>query len=597
MNAIAKNTFIAMVSLALFYFIFLESSSFYLTSMASFSLEPGFVTTIVPIMGLNALGFLCYPLYSLKLSRRKRRGTALVFAILWIACLIIAATVSSPIAIVGAGYLSFFIMGVLGGNAYFGVAMMLAQSNRLITSVALAHAAGILLHLICFHIPLGRAGDAAFLGLGIVAFSLVALFGWPSLQVPREGAAVDHMGNPIYPRKILDLQGAVAPSNLQEPRGFAIQLVALTILLAVLFNVLNSVTSLGTPWVNQFAEVWPRLVVAVCGVAAGVFFDIDRRRHMGTVVLCVAFLAMAAALAAGSGLNITVCRVVFYAGSGIFAVFYLSLFIWLAAYMRVPQLWAGMGKVISNVVALVVTIPSTVLAQANDQALTSLAFVLFAAVLILMTRAGMLAPDYEERISSYSKKSVDTEETPDHESVKDTGRESPEQASPRSPEEALAAFCESYGLTKRESDVLAAVVSDERPLKHVAAELGVGFAHCSAPSHLAVQEDGHPNAHRPDRAFHRGVAKRRASKGEPRGAAQRGDEERERRRCQRRITQPAKVSHRKRPSPSQGIGGLLTRGFGSAASLQRRRLFSHVPAHGLENAGASSRNQFPTKKA
>lgn len=51
MNAIAKNTFVAMVSLALFYFIFLESSSFYLTSMASFSLEPGFVTTIVPIMG------------------------------------------------------------------------------------------------------------------------------------------------------------------------------------------------------------------------------------------------------------------------------------------------------------------------------------------------------------------------------------------------------------------------------------------------------------------------------------------------------------------------------------------------------------------
>ncbi len=451
MNAVAKNTFIAMVSLALFYFIFLESNSFYLSSMSSFSFESRFATTIVPIMGLNALGFLCYPLYSLKLSRRKRRGTALVFAILWIACLVIAATVSSPIAIVGAGYLSFFIMGILGGNAYFGVAMMLAQSNRLITSVALAHAAGILLHLICFHIPLGRAGDAALLGLGIIAFSLVALFGWPSLQVPREGAAVDRMGNPIYPRKILDLQGAVAPPNLQEPRGFAIQLVALTILLAVLFNVLNSVTSLGTPWVNQYAEVWPRLVVAVCGVAAGVFFDIDRRRHMGTVVLCVAFLAMAAALAAG------------------------SLFIWLAAYMRVPQLWAGMGKVISNVVALVVTIPSAALAQANDQALTSLAFVLFAAVLILMTRAGMLAPDYEERISSYSEKSTDAEETPDHESAEKPDQESPEQASPRSPEEALAAFCESYGLTKRESDVLAAVVSDERPLKHVAAELDVGL--------------------------------------------------------------------------------------------------------------------------
>ena len=476
MNAIAKNTFIAMVSLALFYFIFLESNSFYLSSMSSFSLEPGFVTTIVPIMGLNALGFLCYPLYSLKLSRRKRRGTALVFAILWVASLIVAATTSSPIAIVGAGYLSFFIMGVLGGNAYFGVAMMLAQSNRLITCVALAHAAGILLHLICFHIPLGRAGDAALLGLGIIAFSLVALFGWPSLQVPREGAVVDRMGNPIYPRNILDPQKSDASPSPQEPRRFAFQLVTLTVLLAALFNGLDSTTSLEVPWVNQCAEAWPRLVVAICGVAAGVFFDIDRHRHMGTVVLCVAFLATAAALAAGSGSNITVCRVVFYAASGTFAVFNLSLFIWLATYMQVPQLWAGMGRIISNIVTLVITIPSAALAQTNHQMLTSLSFVLFAAVLILMTRAGMLSPDYAERISSYSEKSAGTEETPDQESAVDTDQEPPpEMAPPRSPEETLAAFCETYGLTKRESDVLAAVVSDERPLKHVAAELGVGL--------------------------------------------------------------------------------------------------------------------------
>ena len=360
--------------------------------MSSFSLKPDFATTIVPIMGLNALGFLCFPLYSLKLSRKKRRGAAFVFAILWVASLIVAATSPSPIAIVGAGYLSFFIMGILGGNAYFGVAMMLARSNRLITCVALAHAAGILLHLICFHIPLGRAGDAAFLGLGIIAFSLVALFGWPSLRVPREGIAVDSVGNPIYPRKILDPQKSDASPSPQEPRRFAFQLVTLTVLLAALFNGLDSSTSLEVPWVNQCVEVWPRLVVAICGVAAGILFDIDRRRHMGTVVLCVAFLATAAALAAGSGSNITVCRVAFYAASGIFAVFSLSLFIWLAAYMKVPQLWAGMGRIIRNVVTLVITIPSAALAQTNHQMLTSLSFVLFAAVLILMTRAGMLAP-------------------------------------------------------------------------------------------------------------------------------------------------------------------------------------------------------------
>ena len=148
------------------------------------------------------------------------------------------------------------------------------------------------------------------------------------------------------------------------------------------------------------------------------------------MVLCVAFLATAAALAAGSGLNITVCRVVLYAGSGIFAVFYLSLFIWIAAYMRIPQLWAGMGRIISNVVTLVIAIPSAALAQTNDLALASLSFVLFSAVLILMTRTGMLAPDYGERISSYSGKSASTEETPSHEGVRESDQESSGQPPP-----------------------------------------------------------------------------------------------------------------------------------------------------------------------
>ena len=515
MNTVAKNTTIAMVSLTLFHFIFLESNSFYLSSMSSFSLKPDFVTTIVPIMGLNALGFLCFPLYSLKLSRKKRRGAAFVFAILWVASLIVAATSSSPIAIVGAGYLSFFIMGILGGNAYFGVAMMLARSNRLITCVALAHAAGILLHLICFHIPLGRAGDAAFLGLGIIAFSLVALFGWPSLRVPREGIAVDSVGNPIYPRKILDPQKSDASPSPQEPRRFAFQLVTLTVLLAALFNGLDSSTSLEVPWVNQCVEVWPRLVVAICGVAAGILFDIDRRRHMGTVVLCVAFLATAAALAAGSGSNITVCRVAFYAASGIFAVFSLSLFIWLAAYMKVPQLWAGMGRIIRNVVTLVITIPSAALAQTNHQMLTSLSFVLFAAVLILMTRAGMLAPDYEERISSYSKK-INRRRRNTQAGMRrgirprtiQAGLPSNTRGNPRD----VLRIVWTHEARKRRS----CRSGRRRATAQICCrQLRYRTANRSASSHLAVQEDGNADARGTHRTLHRRGAKRPTNKGGP----------------------------------------------------------------------------------
>ena len=92
-----------------------------------------------------------------------------------------------------------------------------------------------------------------------------------------------------------------------------------------------------------------------------------------------------------------------------------------------------------------------------------------------MTRTGMLAPDYEKRISSYPKKSTSTEKTPKQECAGESDQEPFRQASPRTPEEILATFCESHGLTKREGDVLAAVVADEQPLKYIADNLGVGL--------------------------------------------------------------------------------------------------------------------------
>ena len=257
---------------------------------------------------------------------------------------------------------------------------MLAQSNRLITSVALAHAAGILLHLICFHIPLGRAGDAALPGPR--HRRLLARGAWLAIASgPHEGQRWTAWATRYILARFSIFREPSQPPNLQELRRFAIQLVALTILLAVLFNVLNSVTSLEPPGSTSTPKSG-RGFVAVCGVVAGVF-DIDRRRHSGSGLLQAHSWHLSQMLAAGSGLNITVCRVVFpaIAGSGS-SPLSLSLFICLRLLYASSQLWAEWGKVISNVVALVVTIPSAVLAQANDQALISLAFVLSAAVLI-----------------------------------------------------------------------------------------------------------------------------------------------------------------------------------------------------------------------
>lgn len=77
--------------------------------------------------------------------------------------------------------------------------------------------------------------------------------------------------------------------------------------------------------------------------------------------------------------------VIAYIASGFFVVFFTTSFLEFAACMRIPDLWAGMGRAVNNLVAALITNSSvTLLLSGRNLTLVIFMLVLFVAVSILM---------------------------------------------------------------------------------------------------------------------------------------------------------------------------------------------------------------------
>ena len=77
--------------------------------------------------------------------------------------------------------------------------------------------------------------------------------------------------------------------------------------------------------------------------------------------------------------------VVFYLSSGFFVVFFTAGFMELSRHMRLPSLWAGMGRAMNNVSAALIASGSVaLLSTGNSLAAIVIALVLFVAVSVVM---------------------------------------------------------------------------------------------------------------------------------------------------------------------------------------------------------------------
>ncbi len=490
---------IAMASLAFFFFLFLESTLYYQTAILPFPAGRDFLFIQLPILVASSAGFLSFPVFVRKADRASRRILSVMFTAVGLACLAVEHLAFSAQTSFVAGFVSFYLLGIAGGGALWAASVALSRSTYLATWVGICHAAGVVAQIALLGLAPARLVETVVLGVGIVAFVGFAMAAWPSMKSARRLAADKTLDYSYYDRKPFPFArpSGTARANV-TPLRFAVAFCLVVGLFAALFSLMYNALAGGATWVSQYTDVSSRIALIVGGLAAGILIDTGRVRHTGTVMLCVAFLATAATLAGRAGVDEWVCRLAFFGGSGMFAIFYSASSIWVAPYMKVPQLWASMGRVVSNLTTIAVWLPATALTDGDDITMLALVVIsLLAAATLLMSAARTMISDDigPNRRLTAEGRPKDADDSPlrrgdnDGESAPEEGlvaseADSKEGASkpdfagsnpptPLSSEEQLEHFARTYGLTPRETTVLAAVTQDERPLKHVAADLDV----------------------------------------------------------------------------------------------------------------------------
>ena len=502
-------------ALTLFFFVFVESTLFFQTNLAQSGGHGPFLSQL-PIQGASTLGLLAFPLKNRLVGEKGRPVFMGAVTVLGVACLVGVAFASSPLAIVCTGAGGFFLIGLAGATAYWATCVRSRNIARFATLIGGSHALGVLAQIPLFKFTSNHLIEAVVLSAGIIALGAINARIWPPRSALADFSALREQrgGNHLVSSKFAGWR-----LDHMAPRTAVIAIFALVLLFSVLFNTLYTFIDIDSPWTSQYTNVTPRVLMAVGGFAGGVLFDLHRARYLGIVMFWMMLLSVGAMLGVEAGGPYVVGEVVYFLGSGVFMTFYTAVFVWIAQFLRTPDLWCSMGRALNNVTAIAIGAPALlVIDLTNPVAVVVLLIPLIIGINALLFAAGMLDLQPRPRgdeVAGYAAQQAGApgsagnitpgqaavgERTPaaggntmpgsddSDASVKRAADGMPEAAEGPTPgavpsaddaaidpEAHLADFAGRFLLTPREIEVLATVTADERPLKHVAADMGISL--------------------------------------------------------------------------------------------------------------------------
>lgn len=187
----------------------------------------------------------------------------------------------------------------------------------------------------------------------------------------------------------------------------------------------------------------PRLFYAGSILLAGYLADRQKRAYLPLATVCVVLISGFAFtfLSRPDTYWINACLLYIY--SGFYVSFFTVMFLDAAVKSSRPELWAGMGRVVRSYTLAAATVPFICLYNIfGILPMMVLSVVLSAGCLLLFFAGGMLSP-------------VQTSENPQDDAS------------------SLELFSKKYCLTARETEVLAAIVDNDRSIRELAEKLHI----------------------------------------------------------------------------------------------------------------------------
>lgn len=459
------------ICLALVFFTFLTCEYLFDVRMAEFVSPNEVVIFESLVIGASAIGFFVRPVLYYRRPHAIDATSDITGVLLVAALLLLIMAVQVQVVIAG-GLVACCALGYCGSTAHANLARRFAQTPCLARAVAVSYAAGILVQVLNhMAMPAGIPQQSVLIACAIALVGL--LHGVRRAKLRDEPASE-------FEVEITELsvdaseRGARWHDDPEAKAAFQGAVVRLTVATACLTGVFAALNAgLTTSHAAGTIDLgdWPRLLLVVSSLAAGVLYDLRGRSYMNIIMTCAAMLSTLSffvLITDGNSRNTLVATIIFYLGTGFFVVFFTAKFAAISMYARWAYLWPCMGRVINNVCSILVTAPAVAIISSQN-VLTAVGVVLVLFVGIAISLLGQFGQDGEREAThgglAFATDDLGVSRAPDQ---ADTVPLEPPELSF---DDRLDGFVAAFGLTKRERDVLEALVVSDDSVQDVAAAL------------------------------------------------------------------------------------------------------------------------------
>ena len=385
-------------------------------------------------LGISVLGFVLYPLFCRVCRGKLQSAVTMCAAILSVVCLFVISRHSTYTLTMCMGLLLFLILGAFGSTVFYKSLCLLEDNTYLARLVGVSYMLGALLQIANNNLIHTEALEAGILSAFILLLAVTL---------------IRAENNSIVPAFSKEKTNEGTGENGNGSLKIAVVLILFVALLTCIFSTLdNAVTLYHASGVVNIGQ-WPRILLALSGLLAGFLFDIACRKYMSMIMYCVMILSTICLVVLEFAGPFTVGLIVFYLSAGFFAVFFTASFMEIARYTKIPELWAGLGRAVNNLVAVAITGGSLALLHSgNNIAITTIELLLFVLASVTAFTYTNMRKNFFEGLEA-------------------------KESNELSDSERLQKLSEQFSLTPREAEVFGLLVNTDDSLQIIADRLYV----------------------------------------------------------------------------------------------------------------------------
>lgn len=444
----SKERFKYIIILALFNYIFLGTE--YLFDNIVGDIKPQSVVTAQSyILGASVLGFLFFAIIKKYINKKLKYGLLSAFIVVETLLFALMEYSESYGFVVITGCVMFALFGVMGSAVYYIASVYLKINRNVASTIGLAYGLGIMFQFGDNNIVASKIARLIIFAIVLVVWIAIIL----NLYLEENAESQNEKSRKVKYEKtesknIECKNTALKNAEYKNSRITAIVLIITIMLMACIFSTLdNIVTYYHSKGIMDIGQ-YPRLLLAISGVVAGVLFELKERKLMCLIMYSVTLLSTICMLVITMGEPFIIGLVVFYLSAGFFSVFFTIAFVNLSFEMKTPELWAGMGRAANNLCAVLMgTVFFSLFNSTNMLSNSIVIIILFVFVSIFM------AIYYGKN----SKKSYVAE-------------------SLESDDKKMEHFVQQFSLSKRECEVLETLLKSDKNVKEIAQELYISRA-------------------------------------------------------------------------------------------------------------------------